>query len=165
MRILGIDPGLATIGLGLIEATGPHNMKAIEWLTIKTKAGIPLPDRLQEIHKDLAAYVKDAKPDLCVIERVYFSKNVTTGIDVSQARGVILTCIAEQAIRILEPTPSELKSAVCGDGKADKTQMQTMMMRMLELQEIPKPDDAADALALAVFGALNVRSMIVGSVK
>ncbi len=160
MRILGIDPGLATIGLGLIEANGPHQMKVVEWLTIKTKAGIPLPERLQEIHKDLAAYVQEIKPDLCVIERVYFSKNVTTAIDVSQARGVILTCVAEQAIPLLEPTPSELKSAVCGDGKADKTQMQTMMMRMLELTEIPKPDDAADALALAVFGALSRNALL-----
>lgn len=160
MRILGIDPGLATIGLGLIEANGPHQMKVVEWLTIKTKAGIPLPERLQEIHKDLAAYVQEIKPDLCVIERVYFSKNVTTAIDVSQARGVILTCVAEQAIPLLEPTPSELKSAVCGDGKADKTQMQTMMMRMLELAEIPKPDDAADALALAVFGALSRNALL-----
>ncbi len=163
MRILGIDPGLATIGLGLIEAEGPHQMKVVEWLTIKTKAGIPLPDRLQEIHQDLAEYLKDTKPDLCVIERVYFSKNVTTAIDVSQARGVILACIAEQAIPMLEPTPSELKSAVCGDGKADKTQMQTMMMRMLELTEIPKPDDAADALALAVFGALNMKEVLMNS--
>lgn len=161
MRILGIDPGLATIGLGLIEANGPHQMKVVEWLTIKTKAGIPLPERLQEIHKDLAAYVQETKPDLCVIERVYFSKNVTTAIDVSQARGVILTCVAEQAIPLLEPTPSELKSAVCGDGKADKTQMQTMMMHMLELTEIPKPDDAADALALAVFGALSRNALLV----
>ena len=158
MRILGIDPGLATIGLGLIEADGPHHMQVLEWLTIKTAAGIPLPERLKEIRKDLSAYLAETKPELAVIERVYFSKNVTTGIDVSQARGVILTCIAEQAIRILEPTPSELKSAVCGDGKADKTQMQQMMMRMLELKEIPKPDDAADALALAVFGALSAKT-------
>ena len=157
MRIFCIDPGLRTLGLGLIEADGPHRMKAIEWLTIKTKAGMGLPDRLQEIHKDLAAYLAETKPELCVIERVYFSKNVTTAIDVSQARGVILTCVAEQAIPMLEPTPSELKAAVCGDGKADKIQMQTMMMRMLELTEIPKPDDAADALALAVFGALSAK--------
>jgi crossover junction endodeoxyribonuclease RuvC len=158
MRILGIDPGLATIGLGLIEADGPHHMQVVEWLTIKTAAGMGLAERLHEIRKDLSAYLAETKPELAVIERVYFSKNVTTGIDVSQARGVILTCLAEQAITMIEPTPSELKSAICGDGKADKTQMQQMMMRMLSLNEIPKPDDAADALALAVFGALSAKT-------
>ncbi len=163
MRILGIDPGLATVGLGLIEATDAHTMQVVEWLTIKTLAGVATPERLQEIRNDLTSYLKEAKPELAVIERVYFSKNVTTGIDVSQARGVILTCLAEQAIPMLEPTPSELKSAVCGDGKADKVQMQQMMMRMLQLNEIPKPDDAADALALAVFGALNSSQVLMKS--
>lgn len=165
MRILGIDPGLATVGLGLIEADGPHHMKVVEWLTIKTVADESTPERLQEIHRDLSEYLRETKPELAVIERVYFSKNVKTAIDVSQARGVILTCLSQHAIPLLEPTPSELKSAVCGDGKADKIQMQTMMMRMLSLQEIPKPDDAADALALAVFGVLSSRQFMIAPGK
>lgn len=165
MRILGIDPGLATVGLGLIEATDAHNMSVVEWLTIKTIAGVATPERLQEIRNDLSTYLREAKPELAVIERVYFSKNVKTAIDVSQARGVILACLSEAGIPLLEPTPSELKSAVCGDGNADKLQMQTMMMHMLKLTEIPKPDDAADALALAVFGALNSHQIMIESGK
>lgn len=155
MRVLGIDPGLATVGLGLIDAADRNTLNVVEWLVIKTPAHTPVADRLREIHNDLSAYIEEMQPDLVVIERVYFSKNVSTAIDVSQARGVILTCVAEQGIPILEPTPSELKSCVTGDGKADKEQMQSMVVRMLGLTEIPKPDDAADALALAVFGALH----------
>lgn len=155
MRILGIDPGLARIGLGLISCTGPHDARAEEWLTIETAAGTPLPDRLREIRTDLAAYLADQKPDLVVIEKLFFAKNQTTAIDVSQARGVIVCTVAEAGLPMLEPTPMQLKQGVSGDGSADKVQMQTMVMRLLQLADIPTPDDAADALALALYGSLT----------
>ncbi len=156
MRILGLDPGFATIGLGLIEATSPYDMRPLEWLTIQTKAGLPLSDRLKEIADDLTAFLKDAKPDRAVVEKLYFATNVKTAIDVAQGRGVILLCLAQAGIPLVEATPLQLKSAIAGDGSADKRQMQDMIVRILKLSSIPQPDDAADALALAVYGALNM---------
>ena len=155
MRIVGIDPGLATIGLGMVEAESVHQIRCIEWLTITTEAGVPSPDRLREIHDDLAAFLADAKPALAVVERLFFETNVRTAMEVAQARGVILLTLAEHQIPVLEPTPLQLKSAIAGDGKADKRQVQEMLVRMLGLATAPTPDDAADALALAVYGALS----------
>lgn len=157
MRILGIDPGLATVGLGLVESEGGNNVRALEWLTITTEAGGKLSDRLREIADDLDAYMQETSPELAVIERLYFSVNVKTALDVAQARGVILATVARHGIPILEPTPSELKSCITGDGNADKAQIQRMLMSMFTLKEPPTPDDAADALALAAFGAFQGR--------
>ncbi len=155
MRILGIDPGLATIGLGLVDAQSVHQIACKEWLTIETQPGVPTPDRLKEIHDDLAAFLEEKRPDLAVVERLFFETNVKTAMDVAQARGVILLTLAEHGVPAIEPTPLQLKSAITGDGKADKQQVQEMLMRMLKLTSVPKPDDAADALALAVYGALT----------
>lgn len=155
MKILGIDPGLALTGLGLVEAGDRGPPTATEWLTIRTASGLPLPERLEEIQKDLSAYLIEKKPDLAVVEKLYFSTNVKTALDVAHARGVILLTLAAHGIGILEPNPLTLKSCITGDGHADKRQMQDMLCRILCLAEIPKPDDAADALALAVFGALQ----------
>jgi len=160
MRILGIDPGLATIGLGLIDTMHASDIQVVEWLTIETAAGLPLADRLMEIRKDLDAYLDDTKPDMVVIERLYFGANTTNGLDVAHARGVILCAIAERGIRMIEASPRQLKSGMTGDGNADKTQMQSMLVQMLKLTEIPKPDDAADGLALAVFGALQQHAVV-----
>jgi len=161
MRILGIDPGLATVGIGIVEATSAYDMKAIEWLTISTAAGLDVPIRLQEIHTDLSELIIQHKPDLAVVERLFFETNAKTAIHVAEARGVILLTLQEHAIPLLEPTPLQLKSAITGDGQADKRQMQGMIQRLLHLQEIPRPDDAADALGLAVYGAIhNVRLMV-----
>ncbi|MDD5743069.1 MAG: crossover junction endodeoxyribonuclease RuvC [Candidatus Peribacteraceae bacterium] len=156
-RILGIDPGLATTGLGLIEVDERQQLRVEEWLTIDTAAGLPLSDRLEEIRKDLCAYLQEHKPDVAVVERLFFSTNVKTAFDVAQVRGVILLTLAEYGIACLEPNPLTLKSCITGDGRADKRQMQDMICRILDLKAIPKPDDAADALALAVFGALQQR--------
>jgi len=153
MRIIGIDPGLATIGIGLIESPSSQIVSPIEWLTIETKAGLPLANRLKEIADDLSEYLKENQPELAVIEKLYFSVNEKTALDVAQARGVILATVAAYGIPIIEPTPPELKSCITGDGKADKKQMQEMVKIIMNLSEIPKPDDAADALALAAFGA------------
>ncbi len=157
MRILGIDPGLATIGIGLIETQEGMQIKALDWLVIKTPAGLPLPQRLEELSDDLQSLIKDSAPDLAVIERIFFATNRQTAIDVAQARGVILLTVGKVGIPIIEPTPLQLKMAVAGDGQADKRQVQDMVMRILKLDVRPSPDDAADALALALYGAFTHR--------
>lgn len=154
MRILGIDPGLATIGLGLIDAMSRSELRVVEWLTITTPAGLPLSERLSEIRSDLSAYLDANKPELVVIERLFFATNERTAIDVAQARGVIMQTVAERHLPIIEPTPLQMKQGITGDGSADKTQVQAMLVTELHLHTIPKPDDAADALALAMYGAL-----------
>ncbi|MFH1444589.1 MAG: crossover junction endodeoxyribonuclease RuvC [Candidatus Peregrinibacteria bacterium] len=153
--ILGIDPGLATTGLGLVAVGAGQELSALEWLTIQTQAGLPLAERLEEIQQDLATYLDEKKPDLAVVEKLYFSTNVKTAIDVAHARGVILLTLAAHGIETLEPNPLSLKSCITGDGHADKRQIQDMLCRTLHLEKAPTPDDAADALALAVFGALQ----------
>ncbi len=160
MRILGIDPGLATVGLGVIDTENGRDLQIVEWLTIQTAAGQDLAVRLAEIHTDLSAFIDDIKPDLIVVEKLFFETNVRTAIDVAQARGVILMTAAEFGCDLLEITPLQLKSGITGDGSADKTQVQSMLVQMLHLTEIPKPDDAADALALAVYGALHHRTAV-----
>ena len=154
MRIVGIDPGLATVGLGYVDSTSAHDIRAGEWLTIQTAAGLPLADRLLEIRTDLLAYISEIRPDVAVVEKLFFATNQKTAIDVAQARGVILFTLAEAALPIIEPTPLQLKSCITGDGGADKQQVQEMLMRTLNLAKIPTPDDAADALGLAVYGAI-----------
>lgn len=155
MRILGIDPGLATVGVGIIESTSPSDLRCIEWMTITTPAGLPLSDRLVEIAKDVGELLADVKPDRVVIEKLFFATNERTAIDVAQARGVIVCGVAQAGIPIIEPTPLQMKLAITGDGQADKLQVQTMLLHLLKLKEIPKPDDAADALGLAIYGALQ----------
>jgi len=152
--VLGIDSGLATTGIGLVTADGT-NLSATDWLTIQTKCGCPLAERLEEIHCDLAAYIREHRPERAVVEKLFFSTNEKTALDVAHARGVILLTLAEEGIPFLEPNPLTLKTCITGDGRADKRQMQDMLCRILHLTEIPHPDDAADALALAVFGALQ----------
>lgn len=159
MRILGIDPGLATTGLGLIEAASPHDCSVCEWLTIETSAGLPIADRLTEIQNDLSAFLIERKPDLVVIEKLFFQTNVKTAMDVAQVRGVILLTVSARGIPVLEPNPLTLKACITGDGRADKRQMADMLCRILNLAEAPTPDDAADALALAVFGAMQRTSL------
>ena len=148
---MGIDPGLATTGIALIEADGNTVQKA-EWLTVTTPAHTPLSDRLAEIQRNLQTFLESTKPELAVVEKLFFATNEKTALDVAHARGVILLTLQTRVIPILEPTPLQLKSCITGDGKADKLQVQNMLMRELHLDEPPKPDDAADALALALFG-------------
>ncbi|MEI8230050.1 MAG: crossover junction endodeoxyribonuclease RuvC [Candidatus Peregrinibacteria bacterium] len=154
-RILGIDPGLATVGLGIVERHENGDIRPLDWLTIQTAAGLEASDRLEEIAHDLKEYLQEYSPELAVVERLYFSKNVRTAMAVAQARGVILLTLASAGIPCLEPNPLSLKSCITGDGRADKKQIQDMLVMRLKLQEIPKPDDAADALALALYGALQ----------
>ncbi len=162
MRRLGIDPGLATIGIGLVEMDQQRKLRALDWLTITTPAGLPLGKRLQELSKDLRTYIRESNVDLAVVERLFFATNRQTAIDVAQARGAILLTIEEHAVPVLEPTPLQLKMAIAGDGAADKRQVQDMVMRTLLLDRLPSPDDAADALALALYGAFthNMHSIV-----
>lgn len=161
MRFLGIDPGLATIGIGMIESSTGSDIRVHEWLTITTPAGMALQDRLCEIDRDLTAIVQEFQPDHAVVEKLFFATNEKTALDVAHARGVILNVLGKLAIPCMEPTPLQMKLGITGDGSADKLQVQTMLMHMLKLREIPRPDDAADALALACYGAMHAESALV----
>lgn len=162
MRVLGIDPGLAIVGIGTVDVSETRTINNSDWMTIETNPG-PLSMRLREIHDDLSTCILETRPELAVVERLYFAANERTAMDVAHARGVILLTLEEHGIPILEPTPLQLKSGITGDGKADKTQMQQMLVQMLSLSDIPKPDDAADALALAVYGALHANAALMAS--
>lgn len=152
MRILGIDPGLSTAGLGLINVDGKRNLTAIDWLTIEIPTALSLEDRLLELSNDLEEYIKESKPDLAVVEQLFFATNKKSAIEIAHARGVILMILKRLNVQILHATPLQLKSAITGDGRADKKQMQAMVKRILNLKELPTPVDAADALGLAIYG-------------
>jgi crossover junction endodeoxyribonuclease RuvC len=159
MRILGIDPGVATIGFGLIEAErGQAQM--ITYGAITTPAGIPLPKRLYQISLDMEELIGQLKPHVIAVEELFFNNNITTGIAVAHGRGVIL-CTAEKCgIPLREYTPSQVKLAVVGYGKAEKRQVMDMTRRLLHLKAVPRPDDAADALALALCHARSATSRL-----
>ncbi len=159
MVILGIDPGVATIGFGVIEAQRGHN-RLIQYGTITTPPGIPLSDRLLLIHRDMGQLLELFHPDEVAIEELFFSKNITTGIAVAHGRGVILLAVAEKEIPVYEYTPMQVKQSVAGYGKAEKRQVMDMTRRLLRMDHIPRPDDAADALALAICHGRAATSLI-----
>jgi len=152
MRILGIDPGLTRTGIGLIDGTDVQHPQAVEWMTIATEPTLPTPLRLTELSKDLNEILKECNPSLAVVEKLFFSTNTRTAMQTAEARGVILLALQSAHIPIVEVTPLQLKMSITGDGNADKKQMQSMVMRILHLKKVPEPADAADALALALFG-------------
>lgn len=149
MLILGIDPGLATIGFGLVLKNG-DKYRAVEYGAITTAPRQMIEKRLSDIFDDMTALLERTKPDCMVIEELFFNSNTTTAIDVSMARGVILLAAYKCGIDIYEYTPLEVKSSVVGYGVAEKQQVQYMVRLLLKLSETPKPDDTADALALAL---------------
>lgn len=149
MIILGIDPGTATTGFGVIEHSG-NRIRHIENGIIKTLPKDSQSDRLLIIKKAFVKLINKHKPDQLAIEKLFFSKNASSARYVYQALGVILMCAADKKIPITEYAPNEVKSAITGFGKADKKQMQEMVKTLLNLKEIPKPDDAADGLAIAI---------------
>lgn len=149
MRILGIDPGYAIVGYGILEYDNVH-FKVINYGAITTGAETPFAERLLEIHTDMCSILDKFKPDCMSIEKLYFNTNTTTGIDVAQARGVTMLAAAQRDISIYEYTPLQVKVAVTGYGRAEKHQMQEMVKNILHLNAVPKPDDAADALAIAI---------------
>lgn len=154
MVVLGIDPGTATVGFGVVSFERGQ-LFAIDTGVILTPPEMPYPDRLHAIHTDIHTLIDRYNPDTVATERLFFYQNVTTGIDVAGARGVILMAFSARNLPWSEYTPSQVKIAVSGYGKADKRQMQLNVTRLLNLSEIPRPDDAADALAVAVCHAYS----------
>ncbi len=149
MIILGIDPGLAIVGWGVIDYSS-NRFKTIDYGSIQTPAGMATERRLVEIHRELRELIARYRPEVMAVEELFFNTNITTGIRVSQARGVILMTAAEAGVEIAEYTPLQVKQAVVGYGRADKRQVITMVTRLLGLREPPRPDDTADALAIAI---------------
>ena len=159
MRILGIDPGVAIVGFGLIE-TARSAVRMLQYGAINTSAGLPLATRLVQIEQDLTQLIRQFQPDEIAIEELFFSKNITTGIAVAHARGVLLYTAEKCGIPLHEYTPSQVKMAVVGYGKAEKRQVMDMTRRLLHLKAVPRPDDAADALALALCHARSATSRL-----
>ena len=149
MRVLGFDPGTATTGYGVVDNKGSR-LRHIAHGTITTAAGLPFADRLRTIFLETQELLETFVPDAVCIEKIYFSQNVTTGISVAQARGVIAVAAALSHKPVSEFSPLEVKNAVVGYGKATKKQVQEMVKILLNLDALPKPDDAADALAIAI---------------
>lgn len=149
MIIIGIDPGYAIVGIGVIEYRG-NKFRTIEYNAITTPAGMPTVERLKKIYQEMTMYIDKYNPDAVAIEELFFNSNQKTAINVAQARGVLLVAVANRNIPIHEYTPLQVKQSVTGYGRADKKQIQQMVKMMLGLNAIPKPDDAADALAIAI---------------
>lgn len=156
MIVLGIDPGTAALGWGLIERTGAK-LRLIDVGCLETSPDLGLPERLLAIHRFLTDLIARHDPHLVAVERLFFSRNAQTAFAVGQARGVVLLAAAESGRLIREATPSEVKLAVTGSGSADKTQVGRMVALCLGLPEAPRPDDAADALAVAIWAANSER--------
>ena len=158
MIILGIDPGIGRTGYAVLEQTGPPAGEAGKEIVLRacgcitTKAGEPAPKRLLEIKQDLEKIISKFKPDAVCIESLFFAANAKTAMTVGQARGVAVVTAAEHKLKIIEVTPLQVKMSTTGYGKADKKQVQTMIVKLLKLKKIPKPDDAADACAIAWTG-------------
>ena len=149
MRILGIDPGTGILGFGVIDVE-KGKLKLVDGGVIRTPVKEDDAVRLLTIYEELSELIKQHKPDVMSVEKLFFSRNVTTAMTVSQARGVVLLCGQQAGMSIYEYTPMQIKQAVTGSGKADKKQMQEMVRVILGLQDVPKPDDCADALAAAI---------------
>ena len=159
MRILGIDPGVAIVGFGVVDSeSGTQRM--VQYGAINTPANTPLAARLVQIEQDLMELLQQFKPDEVAIEELFFSKNITTGIAVAHARGVILATVEKAGIPLYEYTPMQVKQAVVGYGLAEKNQVMDMTKRLLKLRSVPKPDDAADALAIAICHARSATSLL-----
>lgn len=157
MIILGLDPGLGTMGFGVIQKDARGNCKPVDYGVIKTPQNENLAVRLCVLEEDLNAVFDKYSPEEVAVEELFFSKNITTGISVAHARGVMLLTCAKRCGRIFEYTPNQIKQAITGYGGADKVQMQKCVTSLLKLQKIPRPDDAADALAVALCHAYTSR--------
>ena len=159
MRILGIDPGLAIVGFGLIEAeTGKTQM--LQYGAVTTPAGLPLAARLVQLERDMEELIAQLRPEAIAVEELFFSNNITTGIAVAHGRGVILCTAEKMGVPIYEYTPMQVKQAVVGYGLAEKKQVMDMVRRILSLQAVPKTDAAADAVAIALCHARSATSLI-----
>jgi len=150
MLVLGLDPGTATTGYGLVRERDDGTLEAVAFGVIRTPPGVPMARRLQTIYQELTALIEAHHPDAAAIEQMFFGKNITTAITVAQARGVQLLALENARLPIREYKPSQIKQSISGYGNAPKTQVQEMVRTLLDLDEIPRPDDAADALAVAI---------------
>ncbi len=156
MIVLGIDPGIAIVGYSIIECNG-NNVKAIDYGCITTKSTELFPNRIKTIYNRLIEIIDKYKPHDLAIEELFFNKNVKTAIKVGQARGVEILAAVNKGLEIYEYTPLQIKQAVVGYGRADKNQVQEMVKMLLNLKEIPKPDDVADALAVAICHSAGIK--------
>jgi crossover junction endodeoxyribonuclease RuvC len=150
MIVLGIDPGTAITGYGVIRETPEGEIQTIDYGVITTPAGMPLEQRLRNLYQQLRELMLLHQPDSGAVEKLFFQRNVKTALAVGQARGVVLLAFAESGLDVISYSPMEVKQAVTGYGAADKRQVQQMVKALLQLEEVPHPDDAADALAVAL---------------
>jgi crossover junction endodeoxyribonuclease RuvC len=148
--VVGIDPGTATTGYALVYEDALGEVRLLRCGVFETRAGEPMPLRLRTLYESLTALIGEFRPDAMAVEELFFSRNVTTALSVGQARGVVLLAAAQAGLPVHDYKPAEVKQAVVGYGGADKAQMQEMVRMMLGLAEIPRPDDAADAVAVAI---------------
>jgi crossover junction endodeoxyribonuclease RuvC len=149
LRVLGIDPGIAIVGFGFIDKQGSKCIP-VQYGCIQTEAHTPEEERLLHVYEGMVQLIEKYKPDAVAVEKLFFNRNVTTAMTVSQARGVMILAAIQKGLPITEYTPMQIKQAVVGYGKAEKKQVQEMTRMFLKLQTIPKPDDVADALAVAI---------------
>ena len=164
MIILGIDPGYALMGWGVIEANGMR-MRLIDYGCIETKAGEPMQHRLRALQLGVRQLVETYRPDDVAFEELFFARNVTTALMVGAARGAAIISAAEYTENLYEYTPMQIKQAVTGYGKADKKQMQQMVKLLLHMEDVPKPDDAADAVAIALCHARSSTSLLARAIE
>lgn len=157
MRILGIDPGTGILGFGVIDVDARGKLKLVDGGVIRTPVKQADSERLKTIYDELTEVIQQHKPEIMSVEKLFFAQNVTTAMSVAQARGVVLLCGIQNNLELFEYTPLQIKQAITGYGKADKKQMQEMVRVILNLQEVPKPDDAADALAAAICHSMTAR--------
>lgn len=150
MLVIGLDPGTAITGYGVVRDDEDGGLLAVDFGVIETPSKLPMPERLLKLHQGLVEIISLHRPENGAVEKLFFQKNVKTAISVGQARGVALLALAEKGIPISEYAPMEVKQAVAGYGGADKRQVQLMVKALLNLDELPRPDDAADALAVAI---------------
>ena len=159
MRILGIDPGIATVGFGVLDFTS-NSYKLLSCGVLTTPAHTGLSSRLEQIYDDMLNLIEMFRPDAVSVEELFFNTNITTGISVAHGRGVILLACKKAGVKIYEYTPLQVKQAVAGYGRAEKRQVMDMVKRICGLQQPPKPDDAADAVALAICHARSSTSLL-----
>jgi len=164
MRIVGIDPGYAIVGYGVVDYDRSR-FRTVEYGAVLTKAGEPFEQRLLKIDGEVTALLERTKPEALSIEKLFFNTNQKTAIDVAQARGVVVTAAARLGVPIFEYTPLQVKMAVVGYGRAEKNQVMEMIRIILSLTAIPKPDDAADALAVAICHAHTARSQLTAVIR
>jgi crossover junction endodeoxyribonuclease RuvC len=162
VKVLGIDPGTASLGYGIVERTGGR-LREVDHGVLSTSPDLSLPERLLAIHSLVDELLSLHQPDLMGVERLFFSRNVQTALGVGQARGVVLLAAAQHGTPVREATPNEVKSAVAGYGAADKEQVQRMVQLVLGMSELPRPDDAADALAIATWVANTDRGEVLAT--